>query len=130
MHKDKIKKDNEDFQEVIAPGMEFEISNEDLDDVNGARDYDGDLTQYEFYNEVGMYSGVVGYKYYFVRNMDHGKFWVYGTLLDTWERRINIFHTRRMHKVYVEKATLGGNFHELEMEGREYTMYWSRRKKN
>jgi len=82
-----------------------ELSDEELEEVSGGLkriNTNGNLGDYADYNKpVDKYSGTIGEKYLFKKN-DSNSAWLFGTLINSYERWISIFNTERTHDIIVE----------------------------
>lgn len=75
----------------------------------------------EFSGKVGQYDGVVGQKYYFVRDDNHD-IWYYGELTRTWEKGVIWWVTERTHEADIEKS-FDGFRGKREFYGKSYSMF-------
>lgn len=102
----------------------LELNDEELQQVSGGSVI---KAHWEFYGWVGQYDGVIGEEYYLV--CDYKDAFVYGKLLDSWEKHGFLWTTDRYHKMDVYSS--GGDCFdhgEHEYDGLNWSFYKYRRK--
>lgn len=97
----------------------IEINDADLKNVNGGNKIVTDPKKYVLGAKVGQYKGIVGKNYFFRANDGD---WIYGRLIDTYEKKTILWFTTRVHVVLILEAPEYYN-ETLELKGSDWEIF-------